>query len=102
MNATERAIRDAMKGRYYNPNYFYSRGEEELCGATAGWEYEVYCAIFLDPDFWRCYGKSKGWQDCSIDDESCGWIAEWFQFIRHLARGHTPESFFADLEAQNT
>lgn len=66
-------------------------------------------AFLLDPDFWRCLGKSLGWGvkkykgACSC--RSClkgtptkhDWKLHWHSFVDHLAEGKTPESFFASL-----
>ena len=71
------------------------------------WHHE----ILLDPSFWQCLGKRKGWEyhhafwcyanekggkcDCSPEDEK---LYHWHRLIDHLADGGTIESYFATLD----
>lgn len=66
--------------------------------------------IFLDPEFWKCLGKSLGWKDDKPSQTFTtefgeisskvlyrGYLSYWHHFIDHLAEGKDPDSFFAEL-----
>lgn len=75
--------------------------------------------ILLDPEFWKCLGKSLGWRKegdyCKSGDGCiqgqrftheglCSWeyhrdeyLDQWHKFIDHLAKGKDPELFFKKL-----
>ncbi len=70
--------------------------------------------VFLDPQFWKCLGKTMGWGNNlwigemrKVDGnfqvethkwELTMWEYQWHRFIDHLSEGGTPESFFKELK----
>ena len=44
--------------------------------------------LLLDPDFWKCAGKSLGWCKAFENDAHPAWKDIWHQLITHLADGH--------------
>ena|SRR5262245_42791958 len=65
---------------------------------------------FLDPAFWRAFGRALGWEEvcelaitCVHGHEECRryhgsyWMYQWHCFIQHLAHGQIPSGFFASL-----
>ncbi len=93
MTAIEQAIRDAEKIGGYNGN------APEI---QAPWE-------LLDPQFWKCLGKARGWHEIPMWQEPTGryihkttrytsdWEHSWHRFLDHLATGADAESFFKNL-----
>jgi len=52
----------------------------------------TYCYLphevaLLDPEFWKCLGKSEGW---TYDE----WLYRWHELIDHLAKEKDIDSFF--------
>jgi hypothetical protein len=65
---------------------------------------------FLDPAFWHALGRALGWDapceiaiTCVHEAHECWrwygsyWMYHWHCFIQQLARGDTPDAFFARL-----
>jgi hypothetical protein len=71
----------------------------------------TYCYLphevsLLDPEFWKCLGKSEGWESgCGLPrSELCAcrscwmaWKYYWLDFIDHLAQGGTIDEFFEKI-----
>lgn len=54
--------------------------------------------ILLDPSFWQCLGKSEGWFDnCGDDCSTHGTEAHMVEFVRHISRNGSFESYFESL-----
>lgn len=112
----EEAIKKAMKGGY-EPKAVrqYYRFPPEVIGWDRREEDRSYVLnpILDDPLFWQSLGKALGWVlDERIDgctNRKCpncedayqeyapAWIYHWLEFTKHLAAGHSVESFFQSL-----
>lgn len=68
----------------------------------------------LDPEFWRCLGKTEGWSKNIGENKGkqlvklnshvyCAddWQSYWFLFIDHLASGGNADDFFKQLLTQD-
>lgn len=54
--------------------------------------------VMLDPEFWKCLGKSLGWGDETQQNPFApSYKNAWHMFIDHLAEGKDPNSFFENL-----
>ena len=93
MNATQRAITDAIDGGY-------------CFGDTASFivnlpEYAL-SQLWIDPKFWQCLGKTRKWEKDDMNTMSGvlveAWKHNWHLFIDHLSFGKDVESFFLKLE----
>lgn len=102
MSPTEEAIKRAIEGGYKRYSVLHT--------APINYESKIFNECFLDPEFWKCLGKSEGWifeegkwcgkKGCGNDGQhrhSVGriqWKEEWHRFIDHLISGGTAEEFF--------
>lgn len=86
MSYIEKAIKEAAKGGY-DPNWNLK---------NVGEFPELKNRAFLDPQFWQCLGKARGWRVGQDSDEQVAdeWWYVWHRFIDHLASGCDAESFF--------
>lgn len=53
--------------------------------------------ILLDPETWRCAGKSLGWNDIETNPKNYSWLERWHGLIDHLANGKTADAYLATL-----
>lgn len=93
MTNTEQAIHKAL-GAGWNPTY-------QILPHLHKTHYS------LDPLFWKCLGKSLGWEEPETGDDfleavpldlnQTGWNARWHSFIDALIAGKTPEEYFTTL-----
>jgi hypothetical protein len=78
----EKAIKRAIEGGYFRR----LEGNPECnCGDLTMKQSTYY--ILLDPEFWKCLGKSEGW---TYDE----WLYRWHELIDHLAKEKDIDSFF--------
>ena len=119
MTNTQKAIEDSVKGGFIllgdrtlkleTPVREYrKRGNRmfvRLRGNTAGIRIPIQ-EILLDPLFWQCLGKERGWKlwmdtgyhttdETAIQDYS--WRVHWHSLIDALAYGRSIEDFFTSL-----
>ena len=104
MKYLEKAIEDAM-GAGYVPSWIKESTTEHWFGFSQNQTMSISQTI-LDPQFWQCLGKSRGWEkritfyNSFIDgkENNDQWRLEMHRFIDALAEGRTIESFFESLE----
>lgn len=104
--ATERAIRDSIKGGYklISPEGWELGIEDIDCDDANG-----NAGTFLNPEFWRCLGKARKWE-IPLNGSSNHWTQQygnwipgaygwyWHRLIDALASGKSAEDFFISLE----
>lgn len=103
MTYIEQAIREAREAGWRLPGqerFHYRLDTGEFCEAA------LY-GIFLDPTFWQCLGKARGWKiDWEYVEDVSGslggrktgeWLENWHRFIDTIAEGRTAEDFFREL-----
>ncbi|KKL06697.1 hypothetical protein LCGC14_2593440 [marine sediment metagenome] len=64
--------------------------------SAGGYRELIQEKIFLDSNFWKCLGKSLGWE--TEADYYGRWLAEWHCFIDFLAEGKSAEDYFKELK----
>lgn len=101
MTATERAIRDSIKGGYVYVNGHREESVEWLVGLFIEEKYKT----LYDPEFWRCLGIARGWDEGALSDSSYvgspySWMAEHQQhrLLDFLNAQKSAEDFFISLE----
>lgn len=88
MTPTEQIIRDAIEGGCSN--------DEQHANYILYLPDYAKCQLWIDPEFWRCTGKTRGWNDeetglCGMPNEVECWEHQWHHFIDHLADGRSIE-----------
>jgi|SRR6185369_5974388 len=67
-----------------------------------------YDRMYLDPEFWKCLGKSLGWmEELNVKDYDTlvyqywkwrpEWEFQWHRFINDIVAGRTPKDYFSKL-----
>lgn len=100
MSPTNQAIQDAIDAGWDDTNYAFSSEDKKGSYIVGPWEYDD--KVFLDPLFWQCLGKARGWGFAPYVNRIKGdfypyWQYQWHRFIDHLAAGRDTESFFETL-----
>lgn len=80
---TQRAIEMAQEAGWKAKSSAFKLTSQEIAD-----EY-IELAV-LDPEFWKCLGKAKGWDS----PDGPMWLFKQHRFIDHLAEGKESESFF--------
>jgi len=98
MNAIEQVLKEAIENGKYAPV------GNQFCEGNCWREGHRYCkyTFFMDPAFWQCLGKARGWlpnsdEEITAATHKYGYKHYWHSLIDHLASGGTAESFFASL-----
>lgn len=95
-------LNEAIKEAYeagYKPAWIDKNVTEHWFGMSENNTFSIP-ATLLDPEFWKFYGKARGWaKKKHYYSHSCNteWEFRWHCFIDHLAEGKDAESFFATL-----
>lgn len=98
MSHFNEALVDAING-----GYEWGKRRDLMAGVSA-----IQALALLDPDFWKCLGKTRGWElkyfKCGV---SCGnmipagdWKANMHGLIDALAQGETIESYLSSIETK--
>lgn len=109
---THKAIEDAVKGgwRVFAPSDIPIK-----ISATSTWPivhgtspsgvHKLWplASALLDPQFWQCLGKQRGWGDTELHQNSDPypigwWILRWHTLIDHLGTGGSIEDYFKSID----
>jgi hypothetical protein len=95
------AIHKALEGGWDDANYAFSTEDEMAANPNFEWQYDGN--VYLDPAFWQSLDKTLAMERflknyIQDGDYQPHWQELWHEFIDHLAKGGTPESFFAKLD----
>lgn len=104
MTHIEQAIVEARKNGWEGvdlPSPEYFQWSEKRYGQN--YDQAAQALMFLDPLFWKAYGKARGWEEHKGADCECIHVGQWCYMsywellIHHVAEGKDAESFFANL-----
>ena len=107
MTSLNKAIQDAIRDGYLLDGkkllYYEKYGYWYIDNGNNDWDIVCLNEILLDPLFWQCLGKSRGWNKTSSNFSKKKititeyWRPVWHRLIDHLADGKDITSFFDSL-----